>query len=290
MDSVSAATSGGGEKFAAFLEKELIPHIDSLYPTEPYRMLIGHSFGGLTVVNILINHPGLFNSYLAIDPSLWWDNQKLLKQASTVLQDNHFTGKSLFVGVANTMKPGMDTMQVKKDTSVATLHIRSILAFTALLKKNEANGLHSDSPYYNEDDPPPVPLIAEYDALRFTFSNYKLPSFQNLLDNHIDADSAITTHFKKVSLQMGYEVVPPEPLINQLGYTFLQSKMTDKARKFFQKNITNYPKSFNAYDSMGDFYEATGDKAKAIEYFSKALTLKDNPDTKAKLKKLKGGK
>src|SRR5579872_5232018 len=65
-DSNSVRNSGGGEHFTAFIEKELIPHIDSLYPTAPYRMLIGHSLGGLMVVNTLIKHPQLFNAYLAI--------------------------------------------------------------------------------------------------------------------------------------------------------------------------------------------------------------------------------
>src|SRR4029077_1165695 len=178
-----------------------------------------------------------------IDPSLWWDNQKLLKQSEKVLSTDNFKGKALFVGVANTMKPGMDTAQVKKDSSMSTLHIRSILEFTSLLKKNTANNLRSDFKYYNEDDHVSVPLITEYDAMRFIFKNYKIPSFQNLLDNSFNADSAITTHFKNISTEMGYVVLPPENLVNQLGYTFLQNKMLDKAYAFFMKNIQNYPQS-----------------------------------------------
>ena len=41
---------------------------------------------------------------------------------------------------------------------------------------------------------------------------------------------------------------------------------------------------------MGDFYEAKGDKEKAIEYFAKALTLKENPDSRQKMEKLKSKK
>ena len=89
---------------------------------------------------------------------------------------------------------------------------------------------------------------------------------------------------------MGYKMLPPEILINQFGYIFLQNKMPEKAFAFFQMNILNYPESFNVYDSMGDFYDGKGDKTKAMEYYSKALSLKDNPETKAKLKKLKEGK
>ncbi|QJD94769.1 alpha/beta hydrolase [Mucilaginibacter robiniae] len=73
--------SGGGEQFISFIEKELMPHVDSLYPTALYKVLIGHSFGALTVVKVLINHTKLFNAYVAIDPSMWWDQQKLLQQA-----------------------------------------------------------------------------------------------------------------------------------------------------------------------------------------------------------------
>jgi predicted negative regulator of RcsB-dependent stress response len=55
-------------------------------------------------------------------------------------------------------------------------------------------------------------------------------------------------------------------------------------------NITNYPNSFNVYDSMGDYYDAKGDKQKAIQSYTKALSLKDWPDTRKKLEKLKAGK
>jgi tetratricopeptide (TPR) repeat protein len=114
-----------------------------------------------------------------------------------------------------------------------------------------------------------------------------MPSFQNLFDSSYKADSAITAHFKNVSKQMGYTVLPPEPLINGLGYAFLQNKKFEKSFAFFKMNVDNYPQSFNVYDSMGDFYNAKGEKQKAIEHYAKALTLKDVSDTRRKLEKLK---
>lgn len=290
MDSNFVKSSGGGEKFTLFLEKELMPHIDSIYPTAPYRMLIGHSFGGLMVINTFINHTTLFNSYLAIDPSLWWDNQKLLKQADKVLHEKKFDGKTLFLAVANTMEPGMDTLHVRRDTAVSTLHIRSILQFANVLKGTPGNGLRWSWKYYNEDEHNSVPLIAEYDAVRFIFNYYKPPSFGNLFDSSFHGDSALIAHFKNVSTQMGYNLAPPEPIVNQLGYVFLQRKMFSRSYSFFQMNITNYPNSFNVYDSMGDYYDAKGDKQKAIQSYTKALSLKDWPDTRKKLEKLKAGK
>jgi Tfp pilus assembly protein PilF len=61
----------------------------------------------------------------------------------------------------------------------------------------------------------------------------------------------------------------------------------EKAYDFFQLNITNYPKSSNVYDSMGDWYVTEKDNKKAMEYFEKALTLENNPDTRKNLEKLK---
>jgi len=86
VDSMAAKKSGGGEKFIAFMEEELIPYINSKYPASSSRVLIGHSLGGLTVMNTMLNHTKLFTGYAAIDPSMWWDDQKLLKQSKTIFQ------------------------------------------------------------------------------------------------------------------------------------------------------------------------------------------------------------
>ena len=48
---------GNGEKFMRYVEKELMPYIESNYPAAPYRIIIGHSVGGLTVVNTLMHNP-----------------------------------------------------------------------------------------------------------------------------------------------------------------------------------------------------------------------------------------
>ena len=86
---------------------------------------------------------------------------------------------------------------------------------------------------------------------------------------------------------MGYEVKPPEFVINQFGYIFLQQKDYERSAMFFQLNIDYYPQSFNAYDSMGDYYVAKGDRQKAIEAFNKSLSLKETQDTRQKLNELK---
>lgn len=78
-DKADYPTTGGSEKFIAFIEKELQPFIDATYRTNSAKMLVGQSLGGLLATEILFKKPQLFNQYVIISPSLWWDKESLLK-------------------------------------------------------------------------------------------------------------------------------------------------------------------------------------------------------------------
>lgn len=71
-------TTGFSTEFISFIEKELIPFVDKRYKTSSERTLIGQSLGGLLATEILVKKTKLFNQYLIISPSLWWDNESLL--------------------------------------------------------------------------------------------------------------------------------------------------------------------------------------------------------------------
>ena len=230
QDTAALGSSGGGEKFIAFIQSELIPYIDSVYKPAPYRMFVGHSLGGLTVINALINHPALFNTYVAIDPSLWWDSRKLMNKASQVLQQGNYTGKSLYFASANTMEKGMDTMRVEKDTAHGNVHVRENLYFRSLLRNSQKSHLQWRWKFYPEDNHTSIPLIASYDALRSIFKTYELDKDVN--DTSITVDY-ITTHYRNVSALLNYSVLPSQNMVNMLGYNFLSNKSYEKAYGFF---------------------------------------------------------
>jgi hypothetical protein len=226
---------------------------------------------------------------------MWWDKQKLLNQAREVFKQNNYKGKSLYLGIANTMPGTMDTLQARIDTTGNTYHIRSILQLKDLLQRDSKNdGLNFSYAYYKSDNHGSVPLITEYDALHFLFSYYKIPMDlnQKLFDakSQFDPAAALTAHYADVSSHMGYTILPDEEMVNHLGYHYLLNKVPEKAYAMFALNIKNYPKSGNVYDSMGDYYAAQKDKAHAIEYYKKALAVKENPDTKKKLDSLEAKK
>lgn len=284
LGNIYAKTSGGSERFLSFIEKELMPYIESKYPTEPYKMFIGHSLGGLTIMDALINHSEMFNSYVCIDPGIWWDNQKLLRQAPKVLAEKSFEGKSVFLAIANTMPLGMDIAVAKRDTSLQTLFFRSILSLDTVLQQNASNKLRYKSKYYQDDNHGSVPFIAEYDAFRFIFDFYRLNLANEDFENFSAATlNKIVRHYEQVSKNLGYTVKLPEMMANGLGYRLLMQKKFKESEMVFSLNLKNYPQSFNVYDSMGEFYETVGEKQKAIDYYKKALSLKEFPGTREKL-------
>lgn len=288
MPSFLLETSGGGENFNTFLEKELIPYIDSHYPTAPYRAIIGHSLGGLTVINNLINQKNLFNAFIAIDPSMWWDKLNFLKLTEQAVQKNHFDNEALYLAIANTMDKRFTLQTVVKDKSPNTLPIRSILELDRLIKQHKNNGLIYKSKYYNDYDHGGVSLVAENDGLPFIFNFYALDfPFRDFFDPTYKNDSILINHYKKVSNRMGYKISPPGEFVDAVAHQLVDSKQFDRAYKFLQLNIDNYPDSYKPYDSMGDFYQTKGDNTKAKEYYLKALTKKDNSDIKTKIENLK---
>ena len=276
LDSAYIITEGGGDNFTAFLKNELIPFMEAKYPTAPYRTFIGHSLGGLTVMNTFVNHRDMFDAYISIDPSLWKNDRKIMDEVKFELKKGNYFGKALYLSAANTLPAGVDTLSVQSKIDDNTIHIRTLIEFAKFIDFHPAEGLRFKWKYYSDDDHASVPLISEYDGLRFIFDYYKLPS---LSDPELMDIKELKDHFKMVSDIMGYTIYPPEFPVNRTGYYFLQREKFDKAYEFFNLNLESYPESFNVYDSMGDYYQEIGDKVNAAKYFTKALEINEFRDT-----------
>jgi predicted alpha/beta superfamily hydrolase len=292
LDSASAKTSGGGEKFTLFLQNELIPEIESKYSTAPYRMLIGHSFGGLFVINTLLKHTDLFNSYISIDPALWYDNASLSKEAKSLLSDKKFDNKDIFISIANGFKKKIDTVNARKTITPFNDAVLAMDKLTHALKRNSNKNFLWKIKYYETEGHNSVPFISEYDGLRYIFRNYNFLSVDNYdlfstsIEDTIILDS-LKSGYKRISKSMGYKILPSERIVNSMGYAFLRANKLKSAYSFFQINEINYPNSFNVYDALGDYYSAVGQKQEAKKYYIRALSILNYPETTDKLQALK---
>jgi len=266
------ASSGGGEAFQRFLKEELIPHIEGKYRTVPYRILVGHSLGGLLALDAFLRRPPVFQAYIAIDPSLWWDDRVLLRKAREVIPNANDLQGSVYISMAN--NPHIDP-------SVGENPRRD---FNALLQSNASPRFRSRLQYFESEDHGSVPLLSLYHGLLFTFDGYK-PSIGSVFEN----PSSIKSHFAKVSERLGIDILPPEEFLQIVGVEMLYQKhRPDKAIECFQINVENYPGSFNAYHCLAEAYAVKGEKILAIKNYEKSIELNPNNRTASEeLKKLK---
>lgn len=107
LDKKAIPNLGGAEMYRRFLITELIPEIEQRYRTTQERALVGESLAGLFTLETLFQIPDVFQSYIAIDPSLWWNDEKLIADFAKKLQSQPRLGKNLFFASSGQM--GMAT-------------------------------------------------------------------------------------------------------------------------------------------------------------------------------------
>jgi predicted alpha/beta superfamily hydrolase len=248
-------TSGGGDRFFDFIQSELMPAIDKRYRTAPYRIFAGHSLGGLMAIHILTSRPDMFQAYLAVSPSLWWDHQHTLHQAQDFFAAHDELDKTLFFslgGEGPDMQDGFD--QLNK-----------------ALSARSPKGFHWDSARYSDETHSSTVLRAHYAGLRSIFAAWEMPRDDKGMP--VGGMSGIDQHYHEVSARLGYPVPVPENLINGLGYRLLGDKKIDEAIAAFQRNVQLYPSSANVYDSLADGYEGAGRLDLALQNCEKAVEV-----------------
>lgn len=100
-DSAIAPKVGGSAEFRAFFRDELIPAIDARYRTTGERAIIGESLAGLFVLETFLIEPALFTHYASIDPSLWWNDEALVKSVGGDLARMNAAPRTLYLTTAN---------------------------------------------------------------------------------------------------------------------------------------------------------------------------------------------
>jgi predicted alpha/beta superfamily hydrolase len=253
-------SSGGGDIFLKFIRDELFPQIDSKFHTLPARILVGHSFGGLLAIHTLLDEPEMFQGYVAIDPSLWWDNDVLTHHAEKKIRTIRKLRKTLYISSANTPGiPNRNPIKMRK----------AIRKFVTTLDGARSENFRLGFQYFDSEDHASIPLLSLYYGLLHIFEGFKQAGVESL--------PAMKTRFKRLSKRLGGDVLPTEGYVNSMGYAMLYAtKDVKKAIAFFEYNISNFPKSANAYDSLGEAYLIKGDKDQAIKNYNKSLKLDPN--------------
>ncbi len=92
-----APTAGGSAAYRRFLVEEVKPWVSARFRENGRTAIIGESLAGLFVVETLLRAPADFDDYIAVSPSLWWDQGALAAEAAADLARPGFTGRRAFV-------------------------------------------------------------------------------------------------------------------------------------------------------------------------------------------------
>ncbi len=105
---------GGSRAFRAFIREELMPEVKSRYRTTNETAIVGESLAGLFVVETFLLEPDLFDTYIAFDPSLWWNDHKLVLDAARQLGARPELKKALYIACSSEERtPGVNEQFVR---------------------------------------------------------------------------------------------------------------------------------------------------------------------------------
>ncbi len=264
---IAGWSPAAGALILQFIKDELIPYISGHYRTAPYRILAAHSLGGLFALYAKESEPDLFQAEILMSPAFYGPNKKILLDCPSFLKRADSLSGNMFITIG--------------DEAGAKGRIDTLAGF---LKKYAPSDLHWSYRTYPEDDHFSLPFTSIYDGLKFIYDGF----FTNIWDDqHLPTRQAITEHFHRLSAKFGYPMTPGEEFVNNCGYKQLRMKQYDQAIALFELNVENHPKSWNAYDSMGEAYMDAGNTKLAIENYKKSISINpNNANGKEKLKKM----
>ena len=255
--------SGNADQFLEFFEKELITWTEGRYRTLPVRILAGVSAGGYFALHAMRMKPSLFWAVIAASPWLVWDDRKELKELLPFLASATMRTRELFFSYAN------EGPEMKAD----------IEALMRALRSRPDASLRWDAAVYPKETHDSTVLKSYYDGLRMIFTSWNPPRDPRtfLL---VGSLADMQTHFSKLGERLGIPLLPPEALVNELGYQYLHANSVDAAIQVFRFNTEEYPQSANVWDSLAEALERAGKNEEALASYRRALsTAETNGDT-----------
>ncbi len=137
-DNKEFPTTGHSKPFIQFIKQEVLQSVKSRYRTTGHNTIVGQSLGGLLATEILFTETALFNKYVIVSPSMWWDAGSLFNKQPT----NFEMDPSIFIAVGKE-GPNMETNAMKLYVSILQqIRDESKIGFSFMEDKDHGDALH----------------------------------------------------------------------------------------------------------------------------------------------------
>ena len=244
--------SGGGTNFLEFISSELMPHIEATYRTHPYRILEGHSLGGLFVADVLLTRPALFDAYIVMSPAFWWNQEEMAQKATTFLPTQPTLPKSLYLSIGTEDGTGMRN---------------ELSRFVEVVKAHAPAGLRWEHREMDGEGHMSAPLRINYFGLKFVFADMQLPeALWQAYDNEtfLAHENRIMAKYGRAAKQSGENYIT-------LGLQLMKEKKFAAAITVFKRNTEAYPIFPPNYAWLADAYEQNQAQRAALAAYQQAL-------------------
>jgi predicted alpha/beta superfamily hydrolase len=271
-------TSGQARRFLNFVTEELFAHVEGRYRTVPHRVLFGGSSAGAFAVYALFEEPDAFASVIASRPALGYaDDYRWDVDAIFRIVEDRVEGKASFPR----------RLYLDHGTDEDSLHSPAALERLATLFETHApddlqweigvveGGGHISAESLRDG------LLKLFDGWWVSEASFGAEGLGRL-----------EAHVQELSVRYGYPVgledLGSEADLNRLGYSLLDAGRNAEAAEVFGLQLSAYPESWDAYDSLAEAHMFDGDTARAIELYEKSLELNpDNENGRRMLQKLR---
>lgn len=276
--------AGNADNYMQFIQYELKPHIKTNYRAAELDIIVGHSMGGLFTTNYWLERPDDFDIYLAIDPSLWWNDYAMPTKAENRLKSFDKQGSQFFISLANTKGMGVQQLvgvldkyfpdEVRwnykhyTDENHGSLHMMAISdALTSTFKDWDI----SRATFYGFEGPDDI--IAHYNSFKMKFDmEFLLPAYtlgnmiyfyfrQNKTEDLQLLETGIKTHFPN-SLETFY---------TQLAQHHLNAKNIAQAETLYEQCLAIAPQNVNALDGLSKIRMKQEQLKDALSFSEKAI-------------------
>lgn len=248
-------THGSADSFLRFLNEELIPFVEDNYRTRTYRILVGHSFGGLFALHSLLDASNPFNAYITLSPSLQWNNQRLTQAFQEYFSVFRELPRDLYLAKGNessVLLPGFDQIS----TTLENADLEEFRWKSEVLSEESHNSL---------------PYRAIHRGLEFIFEDWVIDDYMSIFNR--DGLSGLRDVYQDTGQRFGYERnLPPTIVMNLFGRLGSEGRVEEAAEVLSFYETIAQPQAF-LYEALAEGFLEKNEIERASDYYKAALEI-----------------
>ncbi|BFT31742.1 hypothetical protein D210916BOD24_29180 [Alteromonas sp. D210916BOD_24] len=256
--------TGGADLLLQHIEHELIPEIDKRFKTNGFKILAGHSLGGLFTLHTMQAKPDLFDAHFAFSPSLYWDGKTTVNSVIAFLKSKPIYHNFLYMNMGN---EGLDDPY---ENSIAMRN--GYMELVEYIDSEAPAKFRFVSHHLEQEYHTSTGVIGPFYALRSLYRKFPLPTAK--IKQGLDS---IMKHFEELSLEVGIEINATQGMMFNAGmYHLWADEDLKKGIEILEYNISQNPNSDMSHDGLAQLYQASGQLDQALKHCNHSLQHSDS--------------